>query len=103
MDHTLVSIKRLCQAGHVVFTQKAEAEMLVDGLRRDDVIEAILNAGSITKRMRSRNPMTGRRETLYVIQSTTWDGLPIYTKGKLAPRRETPRFYVLISSKRSVP
>jgi hypothetical protein len=102
VDHTLVVIKRLCQAGRVVFTAKAEAEMLRDGLQRDDVIESILNAGAIAKRLRSQNPLTGRRETLYVIDSTTWDGRPVYTKGKLAPRRETARFYVLISSKRSV-
>jgi len=102
MDHTLVVIKRLCQSGRVVFTAKAEAEMFRDGLRRADVIEAVLNADSIAKRLRSHNPMTGRRETLYVIDSTTWDGRPVYTKGKLAPRREPASFYVLISSKRSV-
>ena len=102
MDHTLVAIKRLCQAGHVVFTAKAEAELLRDALTHQEIIEAILNAEVITKRIRSRNPMSGRRETLYVIDSTTWDGQPIYTKGKLAAEPEGTRFYVLISSKRSV-
>jgi len=102
MDHTLVVIKRLCQAGRVVFTAKAESEMFRDGLRREEVIEAILNADTITKRLRSYNPMTGRREMLYVIDSRTWDGQPVYTKGKLAPQREGARFYVLISSKHSV-
>ena len=102
MDHTLIVIKRLCQAGQVVFTAKAEAEMIRDGLRRADVIEAILHAESITKRLRSNNPLTGRRETLYVIDSTTWDGQSVYTKGKLSLQGEPARFYVLISSKRSV-
>lgn len=102
MDHTLVAIKRLCQKGLVVFTVKAEAEMLRDELDREDVIEAILNADKITKRLRSKNPLSGRRETLYVIDSATWDGRPIYTKGKLAPRHDAVRFYVLISSKHSV-
>lgn len=60
-----------------MFTMKAEAEMLRDGLCREDVIEVILNATAITKRLRSRNPLTGRRETLYVIDSTTWDGRPV--------------------------
>jgi hypothetical protein len=102
MDHALVAIKRLCQAGQVVFTAKAEAEMIRDGLERQDVIEAILNASSITKRLRSHNPMTGVRETLYVIDSATWDGRPVYTKGKLAARDIPARFYVLVSSQRSV-
>jgi len=102
MDHTLILIKRLCQAGQVVFTSRAEEEMIRDGLRREDVIEAVLHAESITKRLRSHNPLTGRREMPYVINSTTWDGRPVYTKGKLGPRKEVARFYVLISSKHSV-
>src|SRR5689334_4711110 len=101
MDHILVAIKRLCQAGNVVFTAKAEIELDRDGLTEQDVIEAIFNADRIQKRLRSTNSATGRRETLYVIESNTWDGVPIYTKGKIVPDPEGDRFYVLISSKRS--
>ena len=102
MDHTLVVIKRICQAGRVVLTAKAEIEMDRDRLTRQDVIESILNADRIAKRLRSRNPATKRRETLYVIHSTTWDGRPVYTKGKIVPEPDGDRFYVLVSSNRSV-
>ncbi|RIK64245.1 MAG: hypothetical protein DCC65_14605 [Planctomycetota bacterium] len=102
MDHALVAIKRMCQAGRLAFTEKAQIEMLRDGLSRQDVLEAILNADRITKRLRSSNPQTGRQETLYVISSTTWSGTPVYTKGKISSEPEGDRFYVMISSKRSV-
>lgn len=102
MDHVLVAIKRLCQAGRVAFTAKAEVELVRDDLTRDDVIESILNADRIKKRLRSANRLTGRREQLYVIESENWDGLRIYTKGKIAAEAEGDRFYVLISSKQSV-
>jgi hypothetical protein len=102
MDHTLVAIKRLCQAGRVVFTAKAEIELDRDDLTHQDVVEAILNADRINKRLRSANPATGRRETLYVILSTNWEGVPVYTKGKIAREPDGDRFYILISSKRPV-
>ena len=102
MDHVLVAIKRLCQAGRVAFTAKAETEMVRDDLTRDDVIESILNADRIKKRLRSENRITGQREYLYVIESENWDGLLIYTKGRLVTELEGDRFYILISSKRSI-
>lgn len=101
MDHALVAIKRLCRADQVVLTSKAEIEMDRDGLSREDVIESILNADRIAKRLRSLNPLSGRRETLYVIESENWDEVPIYTKGKIVHEQAGDRFYVLISSKRS--
>ncbi len=63
--------------------------------------EAILNAPAVTKTLRSHNPVTGKRELLYVIKGLTFDGLAIYTKGKILKYAEQEVFYVLISSKRS--
>ena len=97
----LVRIKRLVLAQRVIFTSKAEGEMYADGLTHDLVFEAIMNAPAITKTLRSRNPRSGRRETLYIIKGITYDGMGIYTKGKIATFEGREVFYVLISSKRS--
>jgi len=97
----LIRIKRLVLAHRVIFTAKAEGEMYAEGLTQELVFEAILNAPAITKTLRSRNPRSGRRETLYVIKGLTYDGLMVYTKGKMATFEGREVFYVLISSKRS--
>ena len=81
---------------------KAEGELVADGLTHDSVFEAIMNAPAITKTLRSTMPRSGRRETLYVINGLTYDGLAIYTKGKIARFAGQEVFYVLISSKRSL-
>ncbi len=96
-----VRTKRLILVQRAIFTAKAESEMYSDGLTREAVFEAIINAPAITKALRSRNPRSGRRETLYVIKGPTYDGLIICTKGKIAPIERREAFYVLISSKRS--
>ena len=101
MTEPLIRIKRLVLAQRVIFTSKAEAEMYADGLTHELVFEAIINAPAITKTLRSRNPRSGRRETLYVIKGLTFDALTIYTKGKLATVEGREVFYVFISSKRS--
>ena len=101
MTDPLVRIKRLVLAQRVIFTAKAEGEMYADGLTHERVFEAIINAPAITKTLRSRNPRSGRRETLYVLKGFTYDGLSIYTKGKIATLGRREVFYVLISSKRS--
>jgi hypothetical protein len=44
MDSTLKKIKRLLIQGRFVFTAKADAERLADGLTQEDVLESILNA-----------------------------------------------------------
>jgi len=44
---------------------------------------------------------SGRSETLYVIKGLTYDGLAVYTQGKIATAEGREVFYVLISSKRS--
>ena len=74
-----IRIKRLVVARRVVFTEKAETEMEVDALTPELVYESILNAPTIFKILRSRNPRTKRAEKLYVIKGMTFDGLDIYT------------------------
>jgi len=98
---TLVRIKRLVVARRVIFTEKAETEMAADALTPELVYESILNAPGIFKVLRSRNPQTKRAEKLYVIKGLTFDGLDIYTKGKMLMKEGVDVFYVLISSKRS--
>ena len=68
----LVRIKRLVLAQRVIFTAKAESEMYIDGLTHEVVLEAIINAPAVTKTLRSRNPRSGQRETLYVIKGLTY-------------------------------
>lgn len=75
--------------------------MSADGLTPETVYEAILNAPAIFKVLRSRNPRTDKVERLYVIKGLTFDGLAIYTKGKILEKEGVEVFYVLISSKRS--
>ncbi len=96
-----VQIKRLVIARKVLFTQKAEGEMAEDSLTPELVYESILNAPAIFKTLRSRNPKTQKAERLYVIKGLTFDGINIYTKGKIMNRKGVNIFYVLISSKRS--
>jgi hypothetical protein len=96
-----VRIKRLVVARRVIFTEKAETEMAADALTAELVYESILNAPAIFKKLRSRNPHTKRSESLYVIKGLTFDGLDIYTKGKILTAEGAEIFYVLISSKRS--
>ncbi len=97
----LLTIKRLVLRHDVIFTRKAEDEMERDDLDREMVVEAILNAPAIAKRIRSVNPRTGGKEYLYVILGVSFDGTVIYTKGKILKREGREVFYVLISSKKS--
>ena len=73
-----------------------------DNLTEDLVCEAIINAPGISKKLRSVNPESGQKEYLYVIIGLTFDDTPIYTKGKIIRSDDSEKFYVLISSKKSV-
>lgn len=97
----LVRIKRLVIARRVLFTEKAEGELAAESLTQELVYESILNAPAIFRSLRSRNPRTGVAEKLYVIKGLTFEGLDIYTKGKILTKEGADFFYVLISSKRS--
>lgn len=61
-------IKRLVISRKVLFTEKAETEMISENLTPEDIYEAILNAPAIFKTMRSKNPRTKKIEKLYVIK-----------------------------------
>jgi len=102
MSDVLIRIKRAVLAGRVNFTLKARLELEADGLDRADAVEAIIEAPVIYKTLRSRSELRGEsREKLYVIIGVTYDGIPIYTKGKLVTSHGKETFYVLVSSKRS--
>jgi hypothetical protein len=103
MSDVLVRIKRLVLKGHYQFSEKARIEMKIDGITEQDVIESILNAVAIYKKIRSRSPLRKHaREYLYVIESVTLDGLAIYTKGKFEQQAGQETYYFLISSKRAI-
>ena len=96
----LIRIKRAVLADQYVFSSKARTEMGADGLTEVDIVESILNATAIYKRVRSISPLrTRRREYLYVIQSPNLDGLVIYTKGKLVEAAGIETYYFLVSAK----
>jgi hypothetical protein len=99
----LIRIKRAVLAGRYVFSEKARTEMEIDGITELDVAESLLNAVAIYKIIRSKSPYRrGKRENLYVIQSTNLEGLPIYSKGKLVKEQGQDFYYFLISSKKAL-
>jgi hypothetical protein len=103
MSDVLVRIKRAVLAGRYAFSEKARAEMEADSLTEADVAESIINAVAIYKRLRSRSAFRSRRtEYLYVIQATNFDGVMVYSKGKLITEGRDDRFYFLVSSKRAL-
>lgn len=103
MVDILVRIKRAVLAGRYAFSEKARVEMEADGLTELDVAESIVNAVAIYKRLRSRSPhRSSRSEYLYVIQSTSLEGIIVYSKGKLIRERGEDQFYFLVSSKRAL-
>lgn len=96
----LTKIKKLVIARKVVFTAKARDERRSDGLTVEDVLESIVNAPSINKVMKSTSPYRKtRKEKLYVIISSSYDGKLVYTKGTIRKVDGTEEFYILISSK----
>ena len=96
----LLRIKRLALQGRVRFTVKAKEEMKADNLEAIEVIESLVGAQSIAKTLRSRSgDRSYAGEKLYVIKSFSYDGTPIYTKGKIGREAGHEVFYVLISAK----
>ena len=97
---TLIRIKRCALAGRLRLTEKARDELELDDLDITDIRESLVNAVAIYKTIRSRNPRTGRREHLHIIQSPNLAGIAIYTKGKLVIVSGVETYYLLVSSKR---
>ena len=96
----LVRIKRLAVARRVEFTITATEERLRDGLTVEDVLESIVNANAIKKTLRSRSAgRQGAAERLYVIESPTFTGTWVYTKGTIRRKEGQELFYVLVSAK----
>ncbi len=96
----LIKIKRLVIARRVIFSGKAREERLACDLTVEDVLESILNAPTINKTLRSTSEFRkSRREKLYVIISSTYDGKLIYTKGTIRKVNDVEEFYILISAK----
>ena len=95
-------IKHLVIGRKIIFTKKARCEMVQDNLNQDMVIESIVYAPDIYKKIRSTNPKTQEREYLYIIKGLSLDGTLIYSKGKLEKNEKgVETFYVFISSKKS--
>lgn len=96
----LVHIKRLIIGRHFQFSLKALDELDADGLEPQDALEAVLNARSIKKVLRSPRPgHPGKAERLYVIEGIDYSGRTLYTKGKIVRRAGEEVFYFYISAK----
>lgn len=96
----LVKIKRLVIARRVIFSAKAREERFACDLTVEEILEAILNAPTINKTLRSTSPFRkSQKEKLYVIISSTYDGKVIYTKGTIRKVDDHEEFYILISAK----
>ena len=73
-DSTLRRIKRCALQGRLRFTVKAQLELELDDLTREDVRESLLNAVAIYKTIRSARRGVGR-EYFHVIQIPNFDGV----------------------------
>jgi len=101
MDFVLRKIKRLIIQGHFKFTLKADAERLLDGLTQEDVLESILNA-SLIRTKKSHSPRQKEPdERMHIIESFTYDGILIYSKGVIRKDGPIETFYIIVSAKRS--
>jgi len=82
---------------------KADLECAADGLTRADVTESIVTAQFLRVK-NSRSPVRrGRRERLFIIDSFSFEGVPISSKGVVRRNEDhETEFYILISGKRSI-
>ncbi len=101
MDHTLVKIKRLILQSKYEFRLSAEIQLADDGLTKDDALEAILNADFLTRKNSTSRDKLRRKERIYIIESFTYDGVLMYTKGVIRKLEQFDTFYIIISAKRS--
>jgi hypothetical protein len=101
MDHTLIKIKRLIWRGKYEFRLSAEIQLADDGLTHEDALEAILNADYLKKKNSISQDKIGPKEKVYIIESFTYDGILMYTKGAIKKSDGQETFYIIISAKRS--
>ncbi len=95
-------IKRLVASGRYRFSRKALDELEHDDLDPQDAVEAVLNAQTIMKTLRSTSPRRGLSgERVYVIEGFNYSGELLYTKGKITRQAGEEVYYFFISSKRS--
>jgi hypothetical protein len=103
VDRRLIKVKRLVAGGHYEFTLKADLECVLDGLTREDVIESILTAQFMRVKKSTSPWRTGERESVFIIDSFNFDGVPVYSKGVMRKVTEhESEYFILISGKRSV-
>ena len=98
----LIKIKRLIISGKYAFTAKAIDEMDADGLIEEDVLESILNAQFARTKKSSSRFRQKVKEKVYIIESFTYSGILIYTKGVIHKEAGGEKLYFLISSKKSI-
>lgn len=101
MDHTLVKIKRLILQGKYEFRLSAETQLANDDLTMEDALEAILNADYLVKKNSTSQDKLQPKEKVYIIESFTYDGILMYTKGTIRNKGTQETFYIIISAKRS--
>jgi hypothetical protein len=95
----LARIKRCALLQRVRFTYKAEDERVFDDLTELEVLESLVNAVKIEKRLRSFIRRRTSPDYLYVIKGPTVRGIFIYTKGKFVDEDGVETYYLLVSAK----
>jgi hypothetical protein len=85
----LARIRRLAPRRRFIFTKKVDKKLESFSLTRDLVLEAIYNAPTIYKTVRSKNPRKGTVETQYVLKGRTFDGQFIEAKVRFDALRKT--------------
>lgn len=98
----LIRIKRLVARGQYRFSRKALDELELDGLDPQDAVEAVLNAQTVLKVLRSTSSQrSSSKEKLYVIEAFNYSGTLLYTKGKITKQGGEEVYYFFVSSRRS--
>lgn len=101
MDPVLTKIKRLIIQRQYIFTEKADIERIADGLSEEDVLESILNATFVRIKNSRSAWRAGRREKTYILESFTYDGVLIYSKGVIRGQGDRQVLYIVVSAKKS--
>ena len=97
----LSRIKRLILADCYAFSRQALDQMDEDGLTELDVLESVTNAQFVRSKRSSSLSKRRARERVYIIESFSFSGVLIYTKGTIRKDGASEKFYFFISSKRS--